>query len=157
MKAKYICNETILTEEQKAAFDEKYQLTSDAQKTYGQIILGIMAKMGIDAKKAEELTGLNGNLFNNLKKPDGAILKRFVISIGVGFELDVHSTEYILESCGMRFNVNDRLDKAYIHLLEEHKGKDIETCNAILRDLGVEGKDMLGELDRGSYVPRKKQ
>jgi hypothetical protein len=156
MEAKYIDNEPILTEKQKAEFEEKYQLTSDAQSTYGQIVLRIMDKMGIDAKEAEKLTGLNRNLFNHLEEPGGSIKKRFVVSIGIGFQLDVHSTEYILESCGMRFNVNDRLDRAYIHLLEEHKGKDIETCNAILRDLGVEGKDMLGELERGSYTPRKK-
>lgn len=156
MEAKYISNQPFLTEEEKSEFERQYQLTANVQKTYAQIILEIMLKMGIGAKEAEELTGLNRNLFHHLDELGGSILKRFVISIGVGFELDVHSTEYILESCGMRFNVNDRLDRAYIHLLEEHKGKDIETCNAILRDLGVEGKDMLGELERGIYTPRKK-
>lgn len=156
MEAKYISNQPFLTEEEKSEFERQYQLTANVQKTYSQIILEIMLKMGIGAKEAEELTGLNRNLFHHLDELGGSILKRFVISIGVGFELDVYSTEYILESCGMRFNVNDRLDRAYIHLLEEHKGKDIETCNAILRDLGVEGKDMLGELERGSYTPRKK-
>ncbi len=156
MEAKYISNQPFLTEEEKSEFERQYQLTANVQKTYAQIILEIMMEMGIGAKEAEELTGLNRNLFHHLDELGGSILKRFVISIGVGFELDVHSTEYILESCGMRFNVNDRLDRAYIHLLEEHKGKDIETCNAILRDLGVEGKDMLGELERGSYTPRKK-
>ncbi|MDD4564404.1 MAG: hypothetical protein PHE79_02875 [Eubacteriales bacterium] len=155
MEAKYISSKNFLTDKQKAEFERKYELTSDVQKTYGQIILGIMAKMGIDAKKAEELTGLNRTLFNNLEKPDGVILKRFIISISIGFGLDVHSTEYILESCGMRFNVNDRLDRAYIHLIEEHKGKDIETCNAILKELGVKGKDMLGELERGEYKKKK--
>lgn len=157
MDAKFVSTELILTEEQKMEFEREYQLTSDAQKTYGQIILGIMAKMGIDAKKAEELTGLNRALFNNLEKPDGVILKRFIISISVGFGLDVHSTEYILESCGLRFNTNNRLDRAYVYLIEEHKGKDIETCNAILKELGVKGKDLLGELERGNYAPRKKQ
>lgn len=156
MEAKYISNQPFLTEEEKSEFERQYQLTANVQQTYAQIILEIMMKMEIGAKEAEELTGLNRNLFHHLDELGGSILKRFVISIGVGFELDVHSTEYILESCGMRFNVNDRLDRAYIHLLEEHKGKDIETCNAILRDLGVEGKDMLGELERGSYTPRKK-
>lgn len=156
MDAKYIDSDYHLTDEKKTAFEETYQLTSGAQATYGQIIIGIMAKMGIDAKEAEKLTGLNRNLFSHLDQSGGTILKRFVISIGVGFGLDVHSTEYILESCGMRFNVNNRLDRAYIHLLEEHKEKDIETCNAILRDLGVEGKDMLGELERGNYTPRKR-
>jgi len=155
MEAKYISDGPILGKKDREEFERKYQLTSDTQKTYGQIIIGIMAKMGIDAKKAEELTGLNRTLFNNLENPDGVILKRFVISISIGFGLDVHSTEYILESCGMRFNVNDRLDRAYIHLIEEHKGKDIETCNAILKELGVKGKDMLGELERGSYKKKK--
>lgn len=156
MEAKYISNQPFLTEEEKSEFERQYQLTANVQQTYAKIILEIMMKMEIGAKEAEELTGLNRNLFHHLDELGGSILKRFVISIGVGFELDVHSTEYILESCGMRFNVNDRLDRAYIHLLEEHKGKDIETCNAILRDLGVEGKDMLGELERGIYTPRKK-
>lgn len=156
MEAKYISNQPFLTEEEKSEFERQYQLTANVQKIYAQIILEIMMEMGIGAKEAEELTGLNRNLFHHLDELGGSILKRFVISIGVGFELDVHSTEYILESCGMRFNVNDRLDRAYIHLLEEYKGKDIETCNAILRDLGVEGKDMLGELERGIYTPRKK-
>lgn len=148
--AKYIAQRAILTDEQKAEFERKYELTSDEQKTYGQVVLGIMAKMGIDSKKAGELTGLNKRLFDHLDEPGGSIQKRFVISIGVGFGLDVHSTEYILESCGMRFNVNDRLDKAYIHILEGHKDKDIDTCNAILRDLSIDGKDMLGELERGA-------
>lgn len=153
--AKYIANGNVLTDKQKEDFESKYELTSDEQKTYGQIVLRLMEKMKIDSKKAEELTGLNRNLFNHLDEPGGTILKRFVVSIGVGFGLDVHSTEYILESGGMRFNVNDRLDKAYIHLLEEHKGKDIDTCNAILRDLGVAGKDMLGELERGANTSKK--
>lgn len=157
MDAKFISDEPILTEEQKAEFEREYQLTVDTQKTYGQIILGIMAKKGIDAKKAEELTGLSRTLFNNLAKPEGVILKRFIISLSMGFGLDVHSTEYILESCGIRFNTNSRLDRAYIHLIEEHKGKDIGTCNTILKELGVGGNDLLGELERGSYAPRKKQ
>lgn len=157
MDAKLISNEPILTDAQKADFERKYELTSDAQSTYGQIVLRIMSKMGIDAKKAEELTGLNRSLFHNLEKPDGVILKRFVVSIGVGFGLDVHSTEYMLESCGMRFNTNNRLDRAYILLLEEHKGKSIEDCNTILKELGVKGKDLLGELERGAYKPRKRK
>ena len=155
MEAKYIIPKPILTEEQKAEFDRKYDLTSDAQKTYGQVVLGIMEKMGIDAEEAENLTGLNIRLFNNLHKPGGSIKKRFVVSIAMGFGLDVHLTEYILESCSMKFNTNDRLDKAYITLIEEHKGKSIFECNAILRDWGIDGKDMLGELDRGANSIKK--
>lgn len=157
MKPHYITAEAVvLTEAEKAKFEEEYNLTSDAQKTYGQIIAGIMKKKEIDAKKAEELTRLNRKLFKNLDEPGGSIKKRFVVSIAVGFGLDVHMTEYILESCGMRFNTNDRLDKAYIYIIENYKGCSIDDCNGILRDLGVDGDDMLGELERGSYKKRSK-
>lgn len=143
----------ILTDKQREEFERKYNLTSDAQKTYGQILIGIMKKMHINKVTAEELTGLKRDYFSErvLNNPDGNVEKRFVVSIGVGFGLDVHLTEYILESCGMRFNTNDRVDKAYICLLEEHKGKDIETCNTILKELGISSKHYLGTHERGAY------
>ena len=154
---KYITGEkSILTAEQKKAFDDEFAETSESQASYEQIIAGLMQKKNISTAEASELTGLNEILFKNLDKPGGRIQKRFIISIAVGFNLDVHLTEYILESCGMTFCESSKVDKAYIYLLESCKGKDISDCNAILRDLGIEGKDMLGELSRcgGEYRKR---
>lgn len=146
----------VLSEEEKAAFNKEFAETCGTQATYEEIITELMAKKGLDAATAAELTGLNPALFNNLQKSGGSIQKRFVISIAVGFQLDVHLTEYILEACGMRFREASRLDKAYIHILEKHKGKDIAHCNGVLRDLGIDGKDMLGELHRGPYKEKSK-
>lgn len=151
MKAHHIDREITLTEEQKKAFEKEFELTSDGQKTYGQIVAGIMKKLNIDAEEASNRTRLNKSLFMHLDEPDGRVQKRFVISIAIGFELDVHMTEYILESCGMRFCSYDRVDKAYIHIIENYKGKDIETCNGVLKELGIEETYMLGELSRGEY------
>ncbi len=157
LKAKYYSSDPVLTDEQKKDFELKYSWTADAQKTYGQILQDIMDRKNITPKIAEDLTGLKKQLFLNLNKPDGSILKRFVVSIGVGFELDVHTTEYLLESCGQRFNVNDRIDRAYIYLLEEHKGRGIYVCNTILKELGIPENRMLGELERGEYNSKGKQ
>lgn len=154
---KYITDEkSILTAEQKEAFDKEFAETSGSQASYEQIITGLMQKKNISTAEASELTGLNERLFKNLYKDEGRAEKRFIISIAVGFKLDVHLTEYILESCGMTFRESCKVDKAYIYLLESCKGKDISYCNAILRDLGIEGKDMLGELSRcgGEYRKR---
>lgn len=155
--ARYIIPEgkSILTEVQKKAFEKEFSETSETQASYEEIIIKLMEKKGIDASRASELTRLNKSVFTNLEKPGGSIQKRFVISIAVGFQLDVHLTEYILESCGMRFMEASKVDKAYIYILENYKGKDIETCNGVLRELGIEGKYMLGELDRGSYNQAK--
>lgn len=151
--ASFIEKAPVLTDEQKKAFNQEFAETSDSQATYEQIVLRLMKNKGLDTKRAAELTGLNETLFKNLDTPGGSILKRFVVSIAVGFQLDVHLTEYILESCGMRFQESSKVDKAYIYLLENCKGKGIEYCNAALRDLGIDGKDMLGELTRngGKY------
>lgn len=155
--AKYItADKAVLTEEQKRAFDKEFAETAESQASYGQIVTGLMEKKKIDAKEASLLTGLNEYLFMNLDEPGGSIQKRFIISIAVGFHLDVHLTEYILESCGMRFCESSKVDKAYIYILENCKGRNIGDCNGVLRDLGIEGKDMLGELTRGNYKKKAK-
>lgn len=154
---KYITEEKpILTEEQRQSFNKEFAETSESQATYEKIVSNLMEKKKLNAREASELTGLNEILFKNLNKPGGRIQKRFIISIAVGFKLDVHLTEYILESCGMTFCESNKVDKAYIYLLESCKGRDISDCNAILRDLGVDGKDMLGELSRCGGEYRKK-
>lgn len=154
---KYITDEkSILTAEQKKAFDDEFAETSGSQASYEPIIAGLMQKKNISTTEAAELTGLNEILFKNLGKSGGSIQKRFIISIAVGFKLDVHLTEYILESCGMRFCESNKVDKAYIYILENYKGRNIGDCNGILRDLGIDGKDMLGELDRGRYKKKSK-
>lgn len=156
LEAKYIDESITLTVEQKKAFGEAFDLASDGQKTYGQIVIGIMKKLNIDATEAAKRTGLNKSLFMDLDKPGGSIQKRFVVSIAVGFGLDVHMTEYILEACGMRFCSYARVDKAYIYIIESYKGADIETCNGVLKELGIEGKYMLGELERGYYKKKSR-
>lgn len=146
----------VLTAEQRADFDKEFAETSDSQPLYEEIVAKLMKRKGLSKKDAAALTGLNEKLFSNLDKPDGKIEKRFVVSIAVGFQLDGHLTEYILESAGMKFRESDRVDKAYIYVIENCKGKDIPYCNGVLRDLGIEEKYMLGELARGSYKKKPK-
>ena len=153
--ASYISADVVLSEEEKKKFENKYNLHSDIQKTCGQIILGIMEKENIDVIKAMRITGLNKSVFNKLKDPKCYIPREMVISFGVGLGLNVKATEYLLEANGMVFNVNDRLDCAYIHILENYSKEDIETCNGVLRDLGFEDKYFLGAHERGIYRPRK--
>lgn len=146
----------VLTAEQRAAFDKEFTETSDSQPLYEEIVAKLMKRKRLNEKDAAALTGLNESLFLGLDKPDGKIEKRFVVSIGVGFQLGVHLTQYILESAGMKFRQTDRLDKAYMYILENCKGKDIPYCNGVLRDLGIEEKYMLGELTKGPYRKRAK-
>ena len=162
MAVSNINEEIILTPEQKKKFDEDFEVTADMQKTCGQIIFGIIekkglkskrkTKFGIDVNKVAELTGLNTNTIYHLNDPDCRLDKSNVVSFCMGLELDVHATAYILAANGMVFNTNNRIDKAYVHLIENYKGRDIADCNAILRDLGItEKRHFLGSKERGEY------
>lgn len=156
MMPKYISNDPILTKKEIEEFNQHYAMLCGVAASYGEIIQELMKRKNIDPKKAEFLTGLNYVQFKNLDKPGGAIQKRFVISVAIGFELDFDITECILKSCGLCLNSNDRVDRAYIYILENHKGRDIDECNMVLSQLGVPGNAMLGELERGEYTKHKK-
>lgn len=155
--AKHNKNGPILSKNEIADFEEEYNFTFDSQASYRQILCAIMDKKGLNNKDAAELTGLPETAFHNLDKAGGRIPKRYVISIAVGFSLDLHITEYILQACGMCLCESNRLDKAYMYLIENYKGIGIAEANDILRDLGVNESDMLGELCRGPYRRYKRQ
>ncbi|MDR0325083.1 MAG: hypothetical protein LBI19_03185 [Oscillospiraceae bacterium] len=155
MQPSYISSEIVLTPEQKAKFEKDYQLTADMQKTGGQVIIGIIKKLNMTEARLRGLAGLNRGV--RFDYTEGVVQKRFIISVIMALGLNVHAAAYILQANGMTFNTNDRTDRAYIYLIEEHKGKDIETCNAILRDLGVETKYFLGSQERGAYRLRKQK
>lgn len=78
-----------------------------------------------------------------------------IVSFSMGLELDVHTTAYLLAANRMVFNTNNRVDKAYVTLIERYKGTSIADCNAILRDWGIDEKHFLGTHERGEYNMRK--
>jgi len=162
MAISLINDEIILTPEQIAKFERDYKITANMQKTCGQIIYGIVEEMGlipkrktkygIDVKKVSDMTGLNPNIIYLLKNPDCRLEKSHVVSFALGLGLDVHATAYILQANGMTFNTNSRIDKAYVTLIEQYKGKEIEDYNAMLRDLGItDPRHYLGSKERGEY------
>lgn len=150
----YINERRTITEAEKKEFEEMYSIAENAQMTYGEIVLRLMDNLGISVEDAVDKTGLPIAAFNNLNDPQKiSIPKRYVVSIAVGFGLNLHLAEYILESAGMRFNTNDFTDCAYAYIIQRHAKEPIEDCNAILKELGVSGDKLLGELMRcgGEY------
>lgn len=67
-----------------------------------------------------------------------------LMSIAVGYNLDIQLTEALLESLGLSFDMHNRRDYAYQLLLTRCRGVEIEDCNKILELLGIEEKDWLG-------------
>lgn len=145
-----------VTEAERKEFEEMYKIAENAQMTYGEIVLRLMEKLDISIKEAAEKTGLPESAFNNLLDPEKtSIPKRYVVSIAVGFGLNLHLAEYLLEAASMKFNTNDFTDCAYAYIIQNHAKEPIEDCNAILKGLGVSGDKLLGELMRCGGVYNK--
>lgn len=73
-----------------------------------------------------------------------------LISVAVGYNLDLMMTQAMLHSLGLDFNRFNKRDYAYTFLLTRCRGKSIDECNEILEKLEIEQKYWLG-----SYAKRK--
>lgn len=71
-----------------------------------------------------------------------------LISVCVGYDLDLLMAQALLHSLGLGFNRNKKQDYAYSFLLTRCRGKSIQECNEILEKLGIEPKFWLGSHSR---------
>ena len=162
-----ITDDKILTPEEVKQFYYKYEITEGMQKTCGEMIFEIAEKKGltsekkagygIDVKTISELTGLNERIIYLLKNPDCRLTKAHVVSFAIGLGINTTGTRILLDINGMVFNPSSTVDQAYTELLENHQGKSIADCNAILRDLGIDEKHFLGSYERGEYTLKSKE
>lgn len=96
-------------------------------------------------------TGLGAHMFNRLKKYADAkdpVEKATIMSVAIGYHLDINLVLAILDSMGTGFNkFNDR-DYAYTFILTRCRDKDIDECNEILKDLNIPKTYWLGSKSR---------
>lgn len=71
-----------------------------------------------------------------------------LISVCVAYELDLMMAQALLHSLGLDFNRFNKRDYAYTFLLTGCRGKGIDECNEILKELGIEEKYWLGSYAR---------
>lgn len=134
------------------AFKNAYEVSTAVQKPFGEAVVEVMRIKGLKGPSDfAEYTGLNPNIYYTMQKPDCNIKLNLVISICIGFKLDTVSTQLLLQSAGCGFNMNNRIHRAYLFLIEHYKNADIEKCNYILEILGVPASKRLGSYERGPY------
>lgn len=133
-------------------FNEAYEVSQAVQKPFGEAVLDVMRIKGLKgAGDFTEHTGLNRNIFYTMQKADSNIELNLVISICIGFKLDTVSTHLLLQSAGLSFNMNNRVHRAYLYVIEYYKETDIDTCNKILEYLDIPESKRLGSSTRKPY------
>ena len=64
--------------------------------------------------------------------------RNILLSVCVAYNLDLMMTQSLLHSLGLEFNRFNKRDYAYTFLLTRCRGKSIDECNKILKELELE-------------------
>ncbi|MFR3119952.1 MAG: hypothetical protein ACLTOJ_21725 [[Clostridium] symbiosum] len=126
-------------------FIKDYANSIKYNKSFRTLIREILE--GETERSFSNKTELSENMFSRLKNQvdeKDPPQRNTLISVCVGYDLDLMMAQALLYSLGLGFNRFNKRDYAYSFLLTRCRGKSIEDCNEILKNLGVEERYYLG-------------
>ena len=133
-------------------FLRDYETSTKYNKSFGKMICEILE--GVTYNQFAEKTELSPNMLYRLKyqvDEKDPPQRNTLISVCIAYHLDLMMTQALLYSLGLGFNRFNKRDYAYTFLLTRCRDKDINECNEILKNLGIEKKYWLG-----SYARKRK-
>ena len=152
MKDEYLAGYTYKEwEKLEQEFLDDYEKSTRYNKSFSQLISEILD--GETYSSFAEKTHLSENMLYRLKKQvdeKDPPQRSTLISVAVGYGLDLMMTQALLYSLGVGFNRFSRRDYAYTFLLTRCRQKKVDECNEILEKLGIEKRYWLG-----SYAKRQ--
>lgn len=126
-------------------FHKDYENSTKYNKSFRKLITEILE--GETDMSFCSRTGLSPNMLSRLRNQvdeKDPPQRSTLISVCVGYDLDLMMAQALLYSLGLGFNRFNKRDYAYSFLLTRCRGKDIDECNEILKNLGVEERHYLG-------------
>lgn len=142
----YSYDEWIAMEKQ---FKKDYENSTTYNKSFRQLINEILE--GENYLSFQCKTGFSPNMFYRLKNyidEKQPPKKATIMTICVGYDLDLMMAQSILHSLGVDFNRFNKADYAYTFLLTRCRGKNYSECNEILKKLGISKGYWLGATER---------
>jgi len=130
-------------------FENNYMKETENVPEFRDLICDILKDE--TAKSFSEKTGLTEYMFRRMKKEisrDDQPWRNSLMSVCVAYNVSLDKMEEMLHSLGLAFAPANKRDIAYRFLLTECKGKNVDECNEILRELGIEEKYLLGHYAR---------
>lgn len=130
-------------------FERDYANSTKYNKSFSEMIGEILE--GETYMSFADKTKLNVNQLYRLRKrvdEKDPPQRNTLMSVCVAYDLDLMMTQALLHSLGLDFNRFNKRDYAYTFLLTRCRGKSIDECNEILKELGIEEKYWLGTYAR---------
>lgn len=130
-------------------FERDYANSTKYNKSFTEMIGEILE--GETYMSFADKTKLSENQLYRLRKrvdEKDPPQRNTLMSVCVAYDLDLMMTQALLHSLGLDFNRFNKRDYAYTFLLTRCRGKSIDECNEILKELGIEEKYWLGTYAR---------
>lgn len=130
-------------------FERDYANSTKYNKSFTEMIGEILE--GETYMSFGDKTKLSANQLYRLRKrvdEKDPPQRNTLMSVCVAYDLDLMMTQALLHSLGLDFNRFNKRDYAYTFLLTRCRGKSIDECNEILKELGIEEKYWLGTYAR---------
>lgn len=130
-------------------FERDFANSTKYNKSFSEMIGEVLE--GETYMSIAEKTKLSENQLYRLRKrvdEKDPPQRNTLISVCIAYDLDLMMTQALLHSLGLDFNRFNKRDYAYTFLLTRCRGKSIDECNEILKELGIEEKYWLGTYAR---------
>lgn len=134
-------------------YNHDFAISNELTKPFRELINQILACETYDS--FSYTTELSPNMFYRIKNvvdEKDPPLRTTLMSICVGYQLDLMTTLSLFDSLGLGFNRHNRRDYAYSYLLTRCRGMDIPECNEVLDALGIPECYWLGSKERSGKV-----
>lgn len=123
-------------------FENDYADVADSE-SFCQFITKKLEKENYDTKRFKYRTGLNENVFSQLKKESYNPSLKIVVSICIGLRLKYDVAVRVINLAGYSLRIYRKLDYAYSEFLRE-KNITIKECNKKLKEFGFSEQVFLG-------------
>ena len=134
-------------DEHREQFKSDYQIAQKTKLPFAKIIGIIFSAKHLNVSIFCDATGQDANAYYRLigEKPYRP-WKKTIVSLCIIFKIDVISYLRLLEAAGYSFDPVDKTDYAYIFILQNFRGAEIELCNNFLAEIGLDKKAYLADV-----------
>lgn len=119
-------------------FEQRYNLFCGMTTSFQEQLELVMKVEGMTFEKLAEKIGVSPKTIVRYNGGHYAPSMQMLVAICISLNLDTKQSTALLASLGRCFQSTRKEDYAYMYLIENHRGKTIEQCNSILKDLGID-------------------
>lgn len=129
----------------KQQFDDDFELQKEIENSFQGLIKDLFDKRGItNGATFQKMTGIDARYYGEFTRRQSYVpSKAKLVKVCTVLDIDYDKVCKLMEALGSDFRKDKKVDYAYYYILLNFRGENIENCNVILKELGLEDRDLL--------------